>query len=333
MSEHIKQLSGNIRQLSWNTQIVSEEMPVERHLITSRKDWLELRKPDVTASVGAALFGAHPYLTRLKLYYMHQGLEFGDPDDAVLRRGHIMEPAVKKAIQLDRPGLQLTANDPDDGGYYYRDPELRLGATPDYHFVDEDGRKGVLQAKSAAPHVFARDWDEGKTIPFWIVTQTLIEAMLTDAEYGLVAVLKVDAFDTPCPILTVPRHEQAERRIVAEVKRFWDDIKHGREPPADYGRDSELLAYLAPRGERGKMVDLSGDNQLPELLDEREQLKETIKGAKNRCDEIETEVKFKMRDATRAIIPGWKISWADQHRNEFVMPAKDIRVLRIDRRE
>src|SRR5262245_18769817 len=51
-------------------------MTIERIPITSREQWLELRKPDVTASVVGALFAAHPYMTALKLYLMHQGIDF-----------------------------------------------------------------------------------------------------------------------------------------------------------------------------------------------------------------------------------------------------------------
>ena len=49
---------------------------VERHEITSREAWLELRKQDVTASTIAALFNCHPYTTALRLYAEKRGTEF-----------------------------------------------------------------------------------------------------------------------------------------------------------------------------------------------------------------------------------------------------------------
>jgi predicted phage-related endonuclease len=304
-------------------------MSIERVEITSRDQWLNLRKSDVTASVVAALFGAHPYTSALKLYLAHSGVEFDQADDRVLRRGRLMEPAVALAVSEERPDWKIEKCDS-----YYRDPELHLGATPDFFIHGDPRGLGVLQTKTAAPHIFERDWEGGATVPFWIQLQVLTEAMLTKAAFGAVAVLRVDAFDLALALIEVPRHPAAEQRIKAAVVQFWDDIATRREPDADYNRDAELLKVIAPHEVAGTTVDLSGDNELPALLEQREEIMTGIKGFEARKDEIETMLKFKMRDASSVVgLPEWNVTWKSVLRNEFTVPAKEVRTLRITRKK
>jgi predicted phage-related endonuclease len=300
-------------------------MTIERIEITSREQWLALRKPDVTASVVASLFGCHPYVSALKLYLAHSGVEFDEADNRVFRRGRLMEPTVALAVSEERPDWRIEKCDS-----YYRDPDLRLGATPDFLIHGDPRGLGVLQTKTAAPYIYQRDWEGGATVPFWVQLQVLTEAMLTDAAFGVVAVLEINAFDLALSIIEVPRHPAAEQRIRDAVAKFWDDVAAGREPAPDYGKDAELLKMIAPREVADKSIDLSGDNELPALLDQRAEIMTAMKGYEARKDEIETMLKFKMRDAESVVgLPDWNITWKTTHRAEYVMKAKDIRTLRI----
>jgi predicted phage-related endonuclease len=301
-------------------------MRIERIPITSREQLFnELRPRNVGASVVGALFGAHPYVSALKLYLMHSGVEFDEADNRVFRRGRLMEPAVALAVAEDRPNWRI-----EKANSYYRDPDLRLGATPDFFIHGDPRGLGTLQTKTAAPGVYQRDWEGGATVPFWVQLQALTEAMLTDAAFAAVAVLQVDAFDMALSIVEVPRHPAAEQRIRDAVAKFWDDVAAGREPEPDYGKDAELLKMIAPREIAGTTVDLSGDNELPALLDQREEIMAAMKGYEARKDEIETMLRFKMRDAESVVgLPDWNITWKTTHRAEYVMKAKDIRTLRI----
>jgi predicted phage-related endonuclease len=300
-------------------------MTIERIEITSREQWLALRKPDVTASVVASLFGCHPYVSALKLYLAHSGVEFDEADNRVFRRGRLMEPTVALAVSEERPDWRIEKCDS-----YYRDPDLRLGATPDFLIHGDPRGLGVLQTKTAAPYIYQRDWEGGATVPFWVQLQVLTEAMLTDAAFGVVAVLEINAFDLALSIIEVPRHPAAEQRIRDAVAKFWDDVAAGREPAPDYGKDAELLKMIAPREVADKSIDLSGDNELPALLDQRAEIMTAMKGYEARKDEIETMLKFIMRDAESVVgLPDWNITWKTTHRAEYVMKAKDIRTLRI----
>jgi predicted phage-related endonuclease len=299
---------------------------IERRTISSREEWLEWRKPFVGASQVPALFGAHPYLSALKLYLEKSGIEFENKDNPVMRRGRLLEPAVGLAVAEERPQWKIRP-----AREFFSDSERRIAATPDF-FIEGDPRGlGILQAKSAAPNIYQRDWNNGTECPFWITLQALTEMMLTDAAFGVVAVLCVDPFDLVCSINEINRHPASEAKIITAVAKFWDDVAHSREPPPDYGKDAALISVLAPREmSPDKTIDLSGNNELPEMLAERELLHARMRQDEARCKEIETEIKFVMRDAAVVTgLPDWKITWKTGTRQGYTVPTKKLRTLRI----
>jgi predicted phage-related endonuclease len=298
---------------------------IERHPIVDRAEWLEWRKQDVTASRVGALFGAHPYETALRLYAEKRGVEFPNVDNKTMRRGRWLEPAVATAVEEERPDWKLRAPK-----VYLRDPELRLGATPDF-YIDGDPRGlGVLQCKTVAPSVYARDWLGGSEIPFWITLQTLTEMMLSDAAFGVVAALLVDPHSMEVAILDVPRHPPSEEKIRERVREFWQNVANGIEPDPDFSKDADVIKALVPRETSGMTVDFSSLNTVPAMLEERATLMRHIKEADDRCTEIETYIKHRMQDAEVANgLNGWRITYKSTQRAAYTVPAKTLRILRI----
>jgi hypothetical protein len=68
---------------------------------------------------------------------------------------------------------------------------------------------------------------------------------------------------------------------------------------------------------------------LPALLEERAVLKTTTSDVDKRLKEIDYQIKNRMGRASTAWLPGWQISYVTQHRKETLIPARDIRVLRV----
>lgn len=297
---------------------------IERHPVTDRESWLKLRKQDVTASVVAALFGQHPYESALGVYAEKTGLDLPEIDNAVLRRGRLLEGAVAAAVAEEHPEWEIIK-----GTDYLRDPDLRLGATPDFYIMNDPRGLGILQAKTVAPSVFKKQWrDTGP--PFWIALQNATELMMEpDAAFGVVAALVVDPWKMECPIYPIPRHAGVEARIREAVTKFWADVAEGREPAPDYGRDAELFAALYPEATPLKTVDLTGNNMLPVILPERAELKVQMGKLEKRVKEIDTEVKFAMGDAEIATLPGFSISLKTQNRKSYSVAATSFRRLNI----
>jgi hypothetical protein len=309
----------------------SAAVATEVRQITDRDTWLAWRRDFVTASQigGLPAFRAHPFYTPLRIYASMRGVEFPNDDNKILRRGRWLEPAVAKAVSELRPEWTLSAP-----GVFLCDPEIGIGATPDYFITGDPRGLGVLQCKTVAPSVWRREWDEGRDVPLWVTLQCLTEMHLADARFGAVAVMLVDAHAMDVQILDVPRHAAAETKLIAEVKRFIDDVRNAREPEPDFERDGAVLKLLIPREVPGTQIDLSGDNMVPKLLAHRARLMAQLKRDKERCTEIENRLRFLMGDA--AIVTGlddWGITYRTEHRKGYTVDPSEPRVLRIrDRR-
>jgi putative phage-type endonuclease len=307
------------------------ELPfgVETHIIADRTSWLALRTHDLTASDIPAVIGVDPYRTPLRVYAEKIGLVSGASDNDAMRRGRWLEPAVIEALRETYPDWEVRR-----AGVYLREPEIRMGATPDAVAIAPDRPGvGIVQCKVVSRPAFERNWPDGRA-PLNYEIQTLAEAMLAAADWAMVAALVIDTYSAELVLHDVPRHQGAERRIRDAVQRFWQAVDAGQPPAPIYSEDAEIVDALYPANVPGSSRDLSSDNMLPVLLAERAEIKARMSADEARCKAIDTELKAKIGEAEEASLPGWKISWKAQHRRETVIPATTFRVLRVsDRRE
>lgn len=297
---------------------------IARYQITDRAEWLRWRQQDVTASDVAALFGDfHPWRSIRGLYEEKRGDVRDDIDHAVLRRGRIYEKVAIDLIREVRPDWLI-----EKSTSYIRDPDHRIGATPDCIVVCPERGRGVLQIKTVAPGVAVEKWKEDLPPPY-IVLQTATEMMLEDVAWGCVGALIIDPFRVPPPLIVdIPRHKAAEAKIVAAVDAFWKMVEEGHEPPLDYARDGDLVAAMYAVENPDKVLDLQRDNRVAELLDEREGLASALKTASDRKGEIDTELKAKIGEAAVALCPGGrKLTWKTRKAYTANVPAS--RVLRV----
>jgi predicted phage-related endonuclease len=300
-----------------------ERIPIDP--VAEPERWHALRAQDVTASVVPALFDLAPYKTNYALYLEKAGLWVPPPIDGVmLRRGREFEELVGRFFGAEHPEWVI-----EKAKQYVRDPQLRLGCTPDFYFTDARGLRGVIQAKIVARSIFRARWLDGLPPPY-VYLQCLCEAMLTDASYGIVAALVFGEFTEPdYQEFHVPRHEPAEKRLAEATVNFWMDIDGGRMPAPDYRRDSALIAAMYPKEKTGKQIDLRGTNEAPVLLDERDRLVGEIKARDDRKEEIEARIKEILGDAERGIIDGYGVTWRQQTRKAHQVKETTFRQLRI----
>jgi predicted phage-related endonuclease len=304
---------------------------IERRTITDRSEWLEWRKRDVPSSQIGALFHCHPYTTALRLFAAHRGTEFIVEDNKVLRRGRWMEPAVARAVSELRPEWKL-----EPAGEYLRDPELKIGATPDFYIRGDPRGLGILEAKTVAPSVYEREWAGGVEVPLYHILQATTAAMLAEADFVVVAALLVDAHNMDVAIHEFPRNRAAEEKIQSAVARFWRDLEYGIEPEPDFAKDADVIRAMWRAEAKPEIeIDLSGDNRIPELLAERAELKAAETAAHNRIESINTQLIYAMKDAAIATgIPDWRITYKTSSFKGYSVPPSERRILRVtDQRE
>lgn len=267
---------------------------IERIPISSREQWLALRRQDVTASVVGCLLGVHEYQTPYGLWALKTGAIAEDPEETgPMRRGRLLEPVAIAMLREERPAWQV-----EQPGVYLRDIQSRLGATPDAFAVDpERPGFGIVQVKTVEPGVFRRKWrdEDGEvTPPLWIAVQAIVEAHLAGAQWAAVAAMTV-GFGVDMHVVPVPIHAGVVERIYAAVADFWRMVADGRALDPDYGRDLRLVEALFAG--RDEITDLSADNALPALADEREALSAAKSATEDRLKEIKAEFLVKLGGA------------------------------------
>jgi predicted phage-related endonuclease len=300
---------------------------ITRHRITDKQQWLELRKQDVTASDVGALFDCHPYRTLAGLFSIKSSEDTDEIDNVVMRRGRIFEDAVRTATLLEYPDWEIERCDD-----YFRDTDIRLGCTPDFIVSrpDRDGL-GLMQAKTIAPNIAREHWSEESPPPH-IVLQALVEMMLHDLQWTIVAGLVIQPWKVPPPMIyEIPRHPEMEARIIEETRKFWEMVENGTPPPRDYNRDGALIEKLYRQEDGAPPLDLNGDNYLLAQLHRRDDVAEKLKLLKEEKDAIDAELKDKLGTNSEAICKAYRITWKTQQRKEYVVPATTLRVLRVSR--
>lgn len=305
-------------------------MPIEQHRVTDRALWLERRKQAVNASEIGALFGCHPYKTQFGLYAEKTGIASGGmPDNAVLRRGRLLESAAAEAVRELRPNWVI-----EKALDYLYCPERRMGATPDFFVRCPQRGLGVLQTKVVSRDIFERDWTP-ELPPAWINLQVQQEMLLAGVTWGAIGALIVDPWKWPCWVYEQDAHRILHSAMEARVSQFWESIASGEAPAMDYGRDGDVLKIVAPQ-DNGEILDLRSDNRIPEVLARREALKALIAGTKPHLEELEaleTEIKAKLGQALGARLPGWEVKCPTVIRKAYIVKETTYRKLSVKRLE
>ena len=296
----------------------------EQWVISDRSMWLQMRRQDLTASAIGAAFDCHPYITREQLAARMRGTSDAGtsmpPDNSSMRRGRILEAGVAVAVAEERPQWAL-----EKALAYHRLPGHRIGATPDYFIRSTDPAEpglGILEIKTVNP----QKWDEWHgSPPLAYKLQVLVQMMATGADFGWIASMVTSA-SLPVFYTPIPRHAAAEERIKRAAAAWWAEFDSGAlAGPAE-------ATGLADALDDGSSVDLTTSNRdLAGLLDEREMLKQSLSVEEKRVGEIDAILKAALGRARSGWLPGWAVTWATQHRRETIIPARDIRVLRVRR--
>lgn len=303
-------------------------MTITRTEIKDRAHWMEMRSKDITASSAGALLGVHDYITPLQLWLEKSGQGEDVEETPAMRRGKRMEPVAIEILRDEHPNLSFEVPK-----FYVRDSEARLGATPDLLATCPERGPGIVQIKSVESMIFRKKWLDNETKeptpPLWIMVQAIVEAHLTGAKWAAVAPMVV-SHGIDVPLIDIPIHEGVIDRVKAATADFWTKIDAGEMPSPDFSRDGELLARIYAE-DNGEAVDLTFDNRILELLDEREKLSAVRSDADEKLKANRAEIIAKLGDHASAIVPGWSLTAKTQHRKAYSVKEGSSRVVRAKR--
>lgn len=297
--------------------------------------WHALRGRDVTASVAGALFGLHPYVTRYGLWARKTGrmpASDMDSENEAMRRGRLLEPVAVALLRERHPDWRITHT--GERNVYYRDPAARIGATPDVVATAPGRGRGVVQIKSVEAGVYAREWAPGGAepeAPEWIMLQASIEAHLIGARWAVVAPLVV-SHTLELPLIEVPLMPEVIDAVKAAVAEFWRMVDAGEQPDPDFDRDGPTIDALYAQGDDDYATDLTGDPDIPALIDRRADAARRKREAEAEIAEIDARVKAAMGEATSAHIGGGRrIAWRNRAKPGHYVPPSNFRVLTYPR--
>ena len=284
-------------------------MQIERIPIVDREQWLALRRRDVTASAIGALLGVSKYSSPFALYALKAGIVAEEPDAPVIDdwsitispmgRGNLLEDAGAEMLRRLKPAWTVAK-----GTEYFRDPEARLGATPDI-IVNDGTSIGVVNIKNPEQSIWRREWrqeDGTIEVPTEYAAQVILEAHLVGASRAFIGAFIV-GHRTEFRLVEVPLHDGVITRVYDETAKFWRMVENKTPPGPDYNRDGKLLAAIYG-DDNGKTVDLSGWNEAGEIADEDARLAAEIKERAERRKAIKAEVLAKVGSAAIATING-----------------------------
>ncbi len=266
------------------------------------------------APEGAILHGCcSNYLTGYRLYHIKAGILEPDAlDNERVDAGNFLEPAIaawaKKKWDWN---IQKV--------HRYLTPAEGMGVSRDYE-VREKGFPPV-EIKNVDWIIFKDQWvvegDEILNPPLHITLQLQHQIAATDADHGWVVVC---VGGNELHRLRIDRHEPTIERIKAAVARFWVGVNAEEKPHGfeDYDTISDIWAC----GEKDKFVDLSNDNQMPELCATYIGLKAQEKSLTTQIDAVKAQITDRMADNTRAQCQGFKMTWPAVHRVEKLIPEK-----------
>lgn len=287
-------------------------------------EWLKARRKLVTATDVPALLGISPYGSPLSVYAEKIDDSEPEPEEReIWRWGHLLEPVIVQQTALEigqKIGRELHW---EIDHALYRSPKTEiLAATPDSWI----GAKRFVPAE-CKNRMRAEDWKQGP--PDYVLVQVQTQIAVLDAPGAYLAAL---FFGSKLQWWRVDRDDELIDRIRDAAEDFWEKRVLKRVPPPADGTIAteatrRALQRLYPKDSGQELVLDRGDLVTLDL--ERVGLKEEIKVATNRIEEIDVLLQQEIGPATKIILPnGVAYSWRHQHREPYTVPAGDYRVLR-----
>jgi len=256
--------------------------------------WLELRKEGIGASDVAAVLGVSPYKSRLELYLQKRG-ELGEkPVGVAAQRGVILEDAVAKMYEAERPGTKLRS---------WHGIIRRKDAPWKYASLDRTivGTERIVEIKtSSSPR-----W-QLYPVPPEVEAQARWQMIVSGFKHVDIAALLGGLV---LRIETIEWDNEKHERIEAEVEQFWRDVQDGVQPEPS-PLDADIFDRIYPK-DSGETINAEKDSELDKLITTLVNMRWAAKSSADIVSETEAKIKDAMREATQLKGSVATITWKE----------------------
>lgn len=291
----------------------------------ARPEWLAKRKLDVTASELGCLFGDTRYLTPFGLYH-RKLIGEREEENAAMKRGRVMEPAVAKLLSIDLPELALTSCEGQYLSLRTDDPLVRIGATKDYQGTADMATLGpalarlgvkppaswrgrvslAVELKVVFGGAYHTHWGAGP--PRQYILQAMTQAMLGGDDGAILSAMVISGGgQVELVVYCIPRDFDAELSIVERVRDFWEGFDAQRIPDVQ-PEDSKNIGDLFTAND-AEVIDLNGEPEWRTLVSQCIADAALHKAMERNVDGAKAKLKLKMGSATKATLNGYIITW------------------------
>ena len=211
-------------------------MPLERISYPDRKHWLAGReRQGIGASEVAAIVGLSPWMKASELWEIKRGIRRPKDisSDEAVQRGVNLEGWVRDSFRVLHPEYQIEYHPYD---VLFQTERPRFFATLDGELTDADGRKGILEIKTASPSS-REQWAQwnGK-VPGHYQIQVMAQLLATGYDFAVLqAALWSRSGDITLKdpyIFERPDFLQDLIWLRKEQDEFWHKVETGTNPGA-----------------------------------------------------------------------------------------------------
>lgn len=268
--------------------------------INSLEQLRDLKTEDVMDYQIPCLFDLSPSLTVFELYHAKKNSLFVPSKRSDRHRKHKKIEDYAAQEVCDEMGWDLTYL-----SEYVRIIDERLGTEIKFEINCPTRGKGLLMIKPVEYYYHCDNWVDGEaTADVEITLQAQLE-IADRYQWGCIAAF-TGIYDFTTYIRDRDTEMGANLRLAG--RKFWADVKTGKEPKPDFYRDSSVIEAMYRKSTDAGDLDKTGDDEFEALLARFERFKAEEKRAQDDKEATKTEIHTILGTASGAFSDRYRIT-------------------------
>lgn len=269
-------------------------------LIVGSPEWLEARRPIITASRAKAILQVDPFMTPLEVWQDMKGLLPPKKDSADMRRGRLAEDYIAQLYSI-RTGNEVIAAD-----FKISEKYPWLGATPDRLVV---GKSLGLECKSRRYSMKKQYGEDGTSFARQDdVVQSLVNGVVFEATEGWNCAVLFGNEEDDFRVYRIERDKQAETTILDFLHDWYQKHYVGDVPPEAVDV-SDMSNYLKNRYQQHTDTKIAATPEIEMAIQELLSVKKSAKDLEVQETALKNVIQAFMQDNAECIGTSYQATW------------------------